>query len=157
MHKIGLKIILKSIFFNWIKGARAQSRKCPPPFPPIFAPIFSVRGMSPIPPPPSFDRKAPHLQFSRRDGSPVPFLPQLYVGLNSWVYSCTNIRIYKTNGWYLTKNYSKMILACTKCLVLIISSLVRNLFVVGCISSVESDRLIDSSLLNLFQYQFISI
>ena len=50
-----------------------------------------------------------------------------------------------------------MILACTKCLVLIISSLVRNLFVVGCISSVESDRLIDSSLLNLFQYQFISI
>ena len=51
-----------------------------------------------------------------------------------------------------------MILACRKYLVLIISSFVRNLFVVGCISSsVESDRLIDSSLLNLFQYQFISI
>ena len=58
----------------------------------------------------------------------------------------------------LHKIIQKMILACTKYLVLIISSFVRNLFVVGCISSsVESDRLIDSSLLNLFQYQFISI
>ena len=42
-----------------------------------------------------------------------------------------------------------MILACRKYLV--ISSFVRNLFVVGCISSsIESGRLIDSSLLYLF-------
>ena len=37
MHKIGLKIIY---FWNWIKGARAQSRKCPPALSFYFWPKF---------------------------------------------------------------------------------------------------------------------